>query len=362
MMAMATKEQREIVSMLNRQGCSTARQAQRCAAGIRWPMRRPPAGLGSQPRRARRADQPRRPTFTGTRTLAQEELVVLEIGRLDCTGVDRRAGRRSDTSRRPGAPRAASACPAVRAGGRAPSRAPVPTENDGIDTGLFPLGSCTMNTNARRSATGAAAGLRATSHLLQPVSTVQGALDVDGHAGARSDDAGQHAGRGADLEGRACQMLGDHGHQGRDPGEGRGALPGRWCCAESGARHQPGHRSAPASPSSRSRHGTTAGCIWTTCRPRSGPALWPDHAHQPEHLPACSARGPATAEAIHAAGAYFYCRCVNFTPSKGVTIFGVDAMHINLHKTFSRRARVPGVATPAVFARVPFVRLFIIQR
>ena len=231
----------------------------------------------------------------------------------------------------------------------------------GIDTGLFPLGSCTMKHNARLNERMARLPGFGEDHPVQPLSTVPGALDVDGHAGAPSDDADQHAGVALTSK-AACQMLGDHGHQGRDRGEGRGA-PGKVVLVpESGARHQPGHRSAPASPSSRSRHGTTAGCIWTTCRPRSGPALWPDHAHQPEHLPACSARGPATAEAIHAAGAYFYCRCVNFTPSKGVTIFGVDAMHINLHKTFSRRARVPGVATPAVFARVPFVRLFIIQR
>ena len=44
------------------------------------------------------------------------------------------------------------------------------------------------------------------------------------------------------------------------------------------------------------------------------------------------------AEAVHAAGAYFYCDGANFNAVMGKTRpgdLGVDAMHINLHKTFS---------------------------
>ena len=44
------------------------------------------------------------------------------------------------------------------------------------------------------------------------------------------------------------------------------------------------------------------------------------------------------AEAVHEAGAYFYCDGANFNAILGKTLpgdLGVDAMHINLHKTFS---------------------------
>ena len=46
----------------------------------------------------------------------------------------------------------------------------------------------------------------------------------------------------------------------------------------------------------------------------------------------------AIAEAVHAAGAYFYCDGANFNAIVGKVRpgdLGVDAMHINLHKTFS---------------------------
>jgi glycine dehydrogenase subunit 2 len=74
------------------------------------------------------------------------------------------------------------------------------------------------------------------------------------------------------------------------------------------------------------------------------------------------------AEAVHEAGAYFYCDGANFNAIMGVVRpgdLGIDAMHINLHKTFStpHGGGGPG-AGPVVlskalapFAPVPFVRL-----
>ena len=55
----------------------------------------------------------------------------------------------------------------------------------------------------------------------------------------------------------------------------------------------------------------------------------------------------AIAEAVHAAGAYFYADGANFNAIVGKVKpgdLGVDAMHINLHKTFSTPAwrRRPG--------------------
>src|SRR5690606_23706627 len=73
------------------------------------------------------------------------------------------------------------------------------------------------------------------------------------------------------------------------------------------------------------------------------------------------------AKAVHEAGAYFYCDGANFNAIMGVVRpgdLGIDAMHINLHKTFStpHGGGGPG-AGPVVlsealapFAPVPFLR------
>ena len=73
------------------------------------------------------------------------------------------------------------------------------------------------------------------------------------------------------------------------------------------------------------------------------------------------------AEAVHEAGAYFYCDGANFNAIVGKTRpgdLGVDAMHINLHKTFStpHGGGGPGAGPVALSARlapyapVPFVK------
>src|SRR5690606_19165852 len=73
------------------------------------------------------------------------------------------------------------------------------------------------------------------------------------------------------------------------------------------------------------------------------------------------------AAAVHAAGAFFYCDGANFNAIMGVARpgdVGIDAMHINLHKTFSTPHRGGGACAgpvvlseaPAPFAPVPFVR------
>src|SRR3712207_8378242 len=51
-------------------------------------------------------------------------------------------------------------------------------QNYGIDTGLFPLGSCTMKHNARLNERMARLPGSSDVHPLQPVSTVQGALQL----------------------------------------------------------------------------------------------------------------------------------------------------------------------------------------
>ena len=71
---------------------------------------------------------------------------------------------------------------------------------------------------------------------------------------------------------------------------------------------------------------------------------------------------------MHEAGAYFYCDGANFNAIVGKVRpgdLGVDAMHINLHKTFSTPHGGGGPGSGPVvlserlapFAPVPFVRL-----
>src|SRR5690349_1895010 len=89
------------------------------------------------------------PTFTGNRALQIEEPLIFESGRTDTAGVDiddagdmipRLAGlERQDPIGLPGLSEPETMRHYVR----------LSSKNFGIDTGLFPLGSCTMKHNAR---------------------------------------------------------------------------------------------------------------------------------------------------------------------------------------------------------------------
>ena len=61
----------------------------------------------------------------------------------------------------------------------------------------------------------------------------------------------------------------------------------------------------------------------------------------------------AIADAVHEAGGYFYCDGANFNAIAGKVKpgdLGIDAMHINLHKTFStpHGGGGPGIGTDCV--------------
>ena len=164
--------------MLNRQGRPTAPQAHGAAD--------PAAGMGDEAARLQ-GDAPRagagiggadHPTFTGNRALQQEEPLIFEIGRLDATGVDldepegftlRLGGlERKGEIGLPGLTEPETMRHYVR----------LSQKNFGIDTGLFPLGSCTMKHNARLNERAARLPGIGDVHPLQPVSTVQGALEL----------------------------------------------------------------------------------------------------------------------------------------------------------------------------------------
>ncbi|PSC04664.1 glycine dehydrogenase (aminomethyl-transferring) [Alsobacter soli] len=321
-------------------------------------------GRPSQPGEAAVAAHP---TFTGNRALQQEEPLIFEIGRPETTGVDvdepapfepRLGGlERTDGVGLPGLSEPEAMRHYVR----------LSQKNYGIDTGLFPLGSCTMKHNPRLNERMARLPGFADVHPLQPFSTVQGAfelmdtlaawlLELTGmQAVAMSPKAGAH--------GELCGMM---------------AIK-----AAIAAKGEAATRRVVLVPDS--AHGTnpaTAALIGFTVRPV--PAR-PDGTVDPAAVQA--AIGPDVAaimltnpntcglferdvveiaRIVHEAGAYFYADGANFNAIVGKARpgdLGVDAMHINLHKTFSTPHGGGGPGSGpvvlsdrlAAFAPVPFV-------
>jgi len=239
--------------------------------------------------------------------------------------------------------------------------------NYSIDSGMYPLGSCTMKHNPRLNEKMARLPGFADIHPLQPVSTVEGALELMNQlshwlmtltntaAVALTPKAGAH--------GEMCGMMAIRAAQ-----EARGQ----------------GHRKVVLVPES--AHGTnpaTAAFLGYTVKAVPArddgtvdvdavkAALSPDVAAIMLTNPnTCGLFEPEVIEiaaAVHEAGAFFYCDGANFNAIMGVVRpgdLGIDAMHINLHKTFStpHGGGGPG-AGPVVlsealapFAPVPFVR------
>ncbi len=210
-------------------------------------------------------------------------------------------------------------------------------KNYGIDTVFYPLGSCTMKHNPRFNEKMARLSGLADIHPLQPESTVQGALeliDLTAHwlktltgmpAVAMSPAAGAH--------GEFCGLMAI-----------RAALDDR---GESRLRVLVPDSAHGTNPASAAACGFTVDPIPATSRGRVDLAAM--KAKLGGDVAAVMLTNPNTcglfedqvmeiAEAIHRAGGYFYCDGANYNAIVGrvrVADLGVDAMHINLHKTFS---------------------------
>ncbi|MFL5316155.1 MAG: aminotransferase class V-fold PLP-dependent enzyme, partial [Microvirga sp.] len=308
------------------------------------------------------------PTFTGNRALQQEEPLIFEIGRLDATGVDLdepesfapRLGNLERTGNigLPGLTEPEAMRHYVR----------LSQKNFGIDTGLFPLGSCTMKHNARLNERMARLAGFGDIHPLQPVSTVQGALEVmDALARTLMTLTNMPAVALPPKAGAHGELLGMMAIKAAIEAKGEGATRRVVLVPESA------HGTNPA----------TAALLGFTVKPIPArddgwvhlddvqAALGPEVAAimltNPNTCGLFEPQVDVTAEAIHAAGAYFYCDGANFNAIVGKVRpadFGVDAMHINLHKTFStpHGGGGPG-AGPVVlserlapYAPVPFVK------
>ena len=229
-------------------------------------------------------------------------------------------------------------------------------KNYGIDTGLFPLGSCTMKHNPRLNERLVRLPGFADIHPLQPQSSVQGALrlcrELQRWLMALTGMPCVALTPGAGAHGELCGMMAI-----------RAALDARG--EESAARRRvlvpdSAHGTNPATAAAL---GFQVVSIPEDTRGRVDPARF--EALLEGGIAAVMLTNPNTcgvfendicriADAVHEAGGYFYCDGANFNAIVGRVRpgdLGIDAMHINLHKTFStpHGGGGPG-AGPVVFS------------
>ena len=210
-------------------------------------------------------------------------------------------------------------------------------KNYGIDSGLYPLGSCTMKHNPRPNEKLARLSGLADIHPLQPAATVQGALeliDTLAHwlitltgldAVAMSPGAGAHG----ELCGLMCiraalEDRGDARHVVLVPDSAHGTNPATAALC--------GYRVEAIPSTEHGRVGLAA------LKDRLGGDVAALMLTNPNTCGLFEDETLEIAAAVHGAGAYFYLDGANFNALVGrvrPADLGVDAMHLNLHKTFS---------------------------
>jgi glycine dehydrogenase subunit 2 len=277
-------------------------------------------------------------TTSGNRGLLQAEPLIFETGHATGMGVDLPEPKGKD---RLGAlkRKASLDLPGLSEPETMRHFVRLSQKNYAIDLGLFPLGSCTMKHNPRLNERVARLEGFSDLHPLQPMSTVQGALELMDElahwlieltgmpAVALSPKAGAH--------GEFCGMLAI-----------KAALE---------ARGEGETRKRVLVPSS--AHGTNpatavaAGFIVDEIPARDDGRVHLDDvkAKLGPDVGAIMITNPNTcglferdvveiSRAVHEAGAFFYCDGANFNAIVGRVRpgdLGIDCMHINLHKTFS---------------------------
>src|SRR5256714_3676281 len=116
-------------------------------------------------------------TFTGNRARRIEEALIFEIGGREVTGVDLDEPA-SVTPRLGGLERKEIGLPGLAEPEAVRHYVRLSRMNYGIDSGVFPLGSCTMKHNPRLNEKMARLPGFGDIHPLQPQSTVHGALEL----------------------------------------------------------------------------------------------------------------------------------------------------------------------------------------
>lgn len=303
-------------------------------------------------------------TFTGNRALMLEEPLIFEIGGSETTGVD--FDETAPAFDLGGLARTAPiGLPGLSESETVRHYTRLSRQNYAIDLGLFPLGSCTMKHNPRLNEKVARMPGFADVHPLQPQETVQGAYAVihelaewlimltGMHSVAMSPKAGAHG----ELCGILCikAALEARGEDRRVilvPESAHGTNPATAAFAGFTVEDIPA---------------TEAGRVnLEALKARLGPDVAGVMITNPNTCGLFERDMKAISDAVHAAGGYVYCDGANFNAIVGRVRpgdLGVDAMHINLHKTFSTPhggggpGSGPVVLSEALapFAPLPFV-------
>jgi glycine dehydrogenase subunit 2 len=275
-------------------------------------------------------------TVTGNRALMLEEPLLFEIGGRDQTGVDFE-GIAAAATRLGGLERNSLDLPGLSEPETIRHYTRLSRQNYAIDLGLFPLGSCTMKHNPRLNEKMARLPGFADVHPLQPQETVQGALevinrlafwllDLTGMYGvAMSPKAGAH--------GELCGLLCI-----------RAALEARGDARQVVLVPESAHGTNPATAAFcgykvENIPATKAGRVdLEALKARLGPDVAAVMITNPNTCGLFEPDMKAISDAVHSAGGFVYCDGANFNAIVGKVKpgdLGIDAMHINLHKTFS---------------------------
>ncbi|MGH1378764.1 MAG: aminomethyl-transferring glycine dehydrogenase subunit GcvPB [Alphaproteobacteria bacterium] len=218
------------------------------------------------------------------------------------------------------------------------------TWNYSIDHGFFPLGSCTMKHNPRLNEKVARLPGFAHAHPMQPVSTVQGALELM-----------------YELQHWLAELTGLPGVCLSPAAGAHGELAGMMTIARAHEQQGNSHKKIILTPDS--SHGTNPATavmcgyevrsISTQGTGRLTVDAFKEALYKTDEKGADVAgmmvTNPNTcglfetnileiSDLLHEAGGYFYCDGANFNAVVGKVRpadFGADVMHINLHKTFS---------------------------
>ena len=306
-------------------------------------------------------------THTGNRALIVDEPLIFEVGSPDRSGVDLPAPPAVE-SRLGGLERTAPiAIPGLSEGEAVRDYTRLSRQNYAIDVGLFPLGSCTRKHNPRLNEKTARLKGFADIHPLQPTESVQGALAMIHEladwlklltgmpAVAMSPKAGAHGELCGILAIRsALEVRGDAREVILVPESAHGTNPATAAFA--------GYKVEDIPANSDGRVDLDA------LKARLGPDIAGVMITNPNTCGLFEPDMKAISDAVHEAGALVYCDGANFNAIVGRVRpgdLGIDAMHINLHKTFSTPHGGGGPGSgPVVFSKAlaPYAPLPFVEK
>jgi len=276
-------------------------------------------------------------TLGGGRGLLQDEPLLFELGGWSKTGVDLPEPTEDASDLGDLVRTAPIGVPGLSEPETVRHYVRLSQKNHAIDLALYPLGSCTMKHNPRLNEKMARLPGFNDIHPLQPVSTVQGALalmDTLAHwlktltgmpAVALTPKAGAH--------GELCGLLAI-----RAAHEARGDARKRVLVPTSAHGTNPATAAFVGYEVEEIAQTVDGRVDLADLEAKLGPDVAAIMVTNPNTCGLFERDIVEIARLTHAAGAYFYCDGANFNAIVGrvrPADLGVDAMHINLHKTFS---------------------------